>query len=223
MPRANYRESSFLWLHQSFCIFTAHFCNRPETYRHSHRVYSYGRAIASQCFPSWNLTPGSKLDETWYLTAMLHDIGTADEFIHSTRLSFEFWGGYHALDILQHPSSSNSAPQTGDHSSTSAPRSQAESVAEAIIRHQDIQPAGYVSLMTRLIHLGTLMDNVGASTDLVNPKTIENVVQEYDRKGWSGCFESTLKKEKSIKPYTMVSRIEGFEGKISAHGAKMGD
>src|ERR1700744_6520190 len=53
----------------------------PDTYRHSLRVYSYGLAIARQCFPEWRLEPGSALEETWFLTAMLHDIGTTDEHI----------------------------------------------------------------------------------------------------------------------------------------------
>src|SRR5690349_9397276 len=47
----------------------------PDTYRHSLRVYSYGLAIARECFPFFNLYPGSTLEETWFLTAMLHDIG----------------------------------------------------------------------------------------------------------------------------------------------------
>src|SRR5271154_1901705 len=74
------------------------------TYLHSRRVYSYGLAIARECFPDWNLTPGSPLEETWFLTAMLHDIGTAPEIIKSTRLSYEFWAGFHAMELLQHPS-----------------------------------------------------------------------------------------------------------------------
>ena len=155
---------------------------------------------------------------------MLHDIGTADEFQIATRLSFEFWGGYHALDILRNPSLtiSTSAERSSDDKGT-APQIQAESVAEAIIRHQDIQPDGYVTLMTRLIHLGTLLDNVGASKHLVHPETIKNVTAAYDRRGWAGCFERTIENEKRSKPYTMVSRILNFEEKISAHGAEMRD
>ena len=64
----------------------------PDTYRHSLRVYCYGCTIARQCFPEFELTPGSRLEETWFFTAILHDIGTSPEFIANTRLSFEFWG-----------------------------------------------------------------------------------------------------------------------------------
>jgi cyanamide hydratase len=181
-----------------------------DAYRHSLRVYTYGRAIAQECFPQWELKSGSALDETWFLTALLHDIGTSDDIIHSTRLSYEFYAGIHALDILQ------DTTQTGGDGL--APRDQAEGVTEAIIRHQDVQDKGYITLVTRLIHLGTLLDNIGAGSDLINPDTIKSVVEAFPRPGWSGCFAGTVAKEKQYKPYTMVSRIEGFSEKIASNG-----
>lgn len=175
-----------------------------DTYRHSLRVYSYGLAIARQCFPDWKVDAGSTLEETWFCTAMLHDIGTTDEFISSTKLSYEFWAGIHALEILQDPELGSGA----------APREQAESVCEAILRHQDVQDKGMISLMTRLIHLGTLLDNIGANMQLVSRETVAGVVQQYPRHGWCSCFRDTVEKEKKLKPYAMVSRIEGFEEMI---------
>ncbi|KAK5054718.1 hypothetical protein LTR84_001610 [Exophiala bonariae] len=183
-----------------------------DTYRHSLRVYSYGCAIARECFPEFGLTAGSELDETWFLTAMLHDIGTTAENLTSTRLSYEFWAGYHALALLQDPT------VTGGSTGAVAPRDQAESVAEAIIRHQDVQDKGQITLVTRLIHWGTLLDNIGAGAELIHTETIQSVVKEYPRPGWSGCFQRTVEKEKSVKPYAMVSRIEGFEEAIRKNG-----
>jgi cyanamide hydratase len=184
-----------------------------DTYRHSLRVYSWGLAIARQCFPHFELTPGSKLEETWYLTAMLHDIGTCD-FLTETRLSYEFFAGIHAFDLLQNPW------VTGGEGI--APREQAESVVEAILRHQDVQDKGKITLMTRLIHWGTLLDNIGAVSQYVHPETLENVIKEYPRPGWSGCFKRTVEKEKKVKPYAMVSRIEGFEEVIEKNGSEGG-
>ena len=178
-----------------------------QTFSHSLRVYSHGLAIARECYPDWNLQPGSSLEETWYLTAMLHDIGTCDEFLTSTKLSYEFFAGVHALELLQKPELTGSKDGV-------APKEQAESVAEAIIRHQDVQDKGKVTLITRLIHLGTLLDNAGANAEMVDQKTIANVVEAYPRKGWSSCFRDTVVKEKEVKPYAMVSRIEGFEDMI---------
>lgn len=134
---------------------------------------------------------------------MLHDIGTSPAFLETTKLSFEFWGGFHALQILQ---------------ADGAPREQAESVAEAIIRHQDVQDKGNVTLITRLIHMGTLLDNIGAGKELVHPQTIQKVNEKYSREGWSGCFAETVQKEKKAKPWAMVSRIEGFEDAIQENG-----
>jgi cyanamide hydratase len=188
-----------------------------DTYRHSLRVYSYGCTIARECFPEFHLEPGSTLEETWFLTAMLHDIGTSDEALGGTRLSFEFWGGIHALQLLQDPEITGAGEGEGI-----APREQAESVAEAIFRHQDVQEKGKITLITRLIHLGTLLDNIGADAELVSEKTIEDVNGRYPRKGWSGCFRSTVEKEKRIKPYAMVSRIEKFEDAISKNGGEAG-
>lgn len=188
-----------------------------QTYTHSLRVYTYGRAIAHECFPDWNLHANSKLDETWFVTALLHDIGTIPEHISSTKLSYEFWAGYHALDVLQHASAIG--PHGSDEEGSIASREQAESVAEAIIRHQDVQDKGRISLLTRLIHMGTLLDNVGAGVEMVHPETIRAVNETYDRMGWSGCFRDTVMKEKSLKPWAMVSRIENFEDAIEANGS----
>ena len=123
----------------------------PDTYRHSLRVYSYGLAIARQCYPSWNLDKGGKLEETWFLTAMLHDLGTTEENIKGTRLSYEFWAGVKALEVLQDAKSTGSTKGVNgvgggnDGSSQDgsvADREQAESVCEAILRHQDVQDKG---------------------------------------------------------------------------------
>ncbi len=184
----------------------------PETYRHSMRVYSYGMAIAQQCFPEWKVQ--HSLQDTWFCTAMLHDIGTTDEHIASTKLSYEFFAGVLALDLLQGLTDSTSIDP-----SAIASKDQAESVAEAIFRHQDVQDKGMVSLMTQLIQLGTLLDNIGASVPArwVNKQTIETVNEAWPRRGWTSCFKSTVIREKELKPYAMVSRIEGFEEAIQAN------
>jgi len=71
------------------------------------------------------------------LTVMLHDIGTCDGFLTARKLSFEFWGGYYGLELelLQKPETTGSA---GGKEGV-ALKEQAESVAEATIRHQDVQ------------------------------------------------------------------------------------
>jgi cyanamide hydratase len=107
------------------------------------RVYHYGLAIKRHVFPSWKFT-----DETYFLTCMLHDIGTTEENLTKTKLSFEFYGGFLALDLLQ---------DRGRLSVDAvAPREQAESVAEAIIRHQDLCKVGKITAVGQLLQLATI-------------------------------------------------------------------
>ncbi|KAL1599916.1 hypothetical protein SLS60_007721 [Paraconiothyrium brasiliense] len=115
--------------------------NLPEqVYNHSMRVYLYGAVIAQKHLPSF--LPSL---ETYYLTSLLHDIGTTPENLHATLLSFEFYGGYLALNILQE---------------YGAPKEQAESVVEAIIRHQDLGDVGTITTVGQLIQLATLFGSL---------------------------------------------------------------
>lgn len=195
-----------------------------QTYNHSLRVYTYGRIIVEQYFPQFGFEAGSKLDETWFITAMLHDIGTTAEHIRSTRLSYEFWAGLHARDILLDPkltTPSNGSSEEGGGAGVVgavAEVEQMESIVEAIIRHQDVQPKGSITTLTRLIHLGTLMDNIGKGEEMIHADTIAELNEVYERKSWSGCFRDTVILEKELKPWAMVSRIEGFEEDIQANG-----
>ena len=65
-------------------------------------------------------------------------------------MSFEFYGGYLALNLLR--------------DTLRAPVSQAESVAEAVIRHQDLGESGKISGVGLLIQLATVF---GESTPLL--------------------------------------------------------
>lgn len=212
-----------------------------QTYNHSLRVFAYGCIIAERYFPQFGLRYSSStgthakeddehalaqaLRETWFVTAMLHDIGTIPEHIKSTRLSYEFWAGLHARDILLNPESTlDSAAANADADAgpeAVATVDQMESIVEAIIRHQDVQDAGSISTLTRLIHIGTLMDNIGQGKELVHPETIAalNSAAYAKRDGWSSCFRDTVVLEKKLKPWAMVSRIDGFEQAIEEHGS----
>jgi len=160
-----------------------------QTFNHSMRVYYYGKAILSHVFPSWS-TPS--FDETYFLSCMLHDIGATDKNLQATLLSFEFYGGYIALDVLK---------------SLKAPIEQAENVAETIIRHQDLGETGTLTRIGALIQLATIFDNMGGSAELVARETIESVTQAYPRKKWSGCFAATIRKENALKPWAHTTHL----------------
>ena len=83
-----------------------------------------GTALVKTHFPQWSYD-----SETYYLTCLLHDIGTADAFFATTKMSFEFKGAIIARDLLL---------------ANGAIEDQADGVCEAIIRHQDIFVKGFV-------------------------------------------------------------------------------
>lgn len=121
------------------------------TFHHSMRVYHLGRAMKSHFFPDWQFS-----DETYFLTCMLHDIGASPENLEATHLSFEFYGGFIALDLLQRSEGASEALAV-------SPKAQAESVAEAIIRHQDLSQVGSITAVGQLIQLATIFGKITSS------------------------------------------------------------
>lgn len=129
-----------------------------ETFNHSMRVFHYGtlasrhqpkndfvdtdtgHTMVTQHFPSWISSSPSAFFETWAVTCLFHDIATTESNRNATHLSFEFQGGFIALEQLQR---------------FGAPREQAESVCEAIIRHQDPGDTGTISRMGQLVQMAT--------------------------------------------------------------------
>ncbi|KAL1885570.1 hypothetical protein Plec18167_001065 [Paecilomyces lecythidis] len=181
----------------------------PEpVYNHSIRVYLYGIAIKRYRFPTWAFT-----DETYYLSCLLHDIGTTEENMRRTHLSFEFYGGILALEVLQ------SAGAIAVASDVVAPREQAESVTEAIIRHQDLCQQGKITVLGQLLQLATIFDNTGTYSELVHRATIEDVTKNYPRLKWSDCFAAVIHRENSLKPWAHTTTLgeEEFPAKVQGN------
>ncbi|KAL4908495.1 hypothetical protein BDW74DRAFT_147523 [Aspergillus multicolor] len=187
---------------------TAEYAKRvlhPETFNHSMRVYYFGMAIITQQFP----TQASALNHsTWALTCLMHDLGTAEENLTATRMSFDLYGGIKALQVLkQHGASTD----------------QAEAVAEAIIRHQDMGVDGTITFLGQLIQLATLYDNTGEHPQvkeygkLIHPVTREAVNQMHPRLQWCGFFSGTIRKEESVKPWCHSTHIVDFDKQIEGN------
>ncbi|KAK6858508.1 Cyanamide hydratase- HD-type [Apiospora arundinis] len=183
----------------------------PEpTFNHSMRVYSFGYCILKDQFPEHFQSLSLS---TWALTALLHDIGTAQKNLTSTLLSFEFWGGFHALHLLTEVS------PTDSNFSSPAPRAQAEAVAEAIVRHQDLGVEGTIPVLGQIVQLATVFDNMGARPGLVHDRTRDAVVGRWPRLGWSACFESVIHEELGLKPWAHTSHLgEAFPRGVRANG-----
>lgn len=88
-----------------------------------------------------------------------------------------------------------------------ASQSQAEAVCEAIIRHQDLGATGKITLLGQLIQLATVYDNIGANPYLVHADTRVDVNRAFPRRGWSGCFASTIREELRLKPWAHTTHL----------------
>ncbi|KAJ6554535.1 hypothetical protein B0H19DRAFT_1153958 [Mycena capillaripes] len=160
-----------------------------QTFNHSHRVYIYGAAIVKTHFPEWTYD-----NETYYLACLLHDIGTAEKYLSTTKMSFEFKGAIVARDLIL---------QLG------GVEDQADSVCDAIVRHQDIfVKGGNITQIGQTLQLATILDNVGIRANLIHPKLIETTTNEWKRGGWSEHFASVIEKELSLKPWCHSTTFE---------------
>ncbi|KAJ7146193.1 hypothetical protein C8R44DRAFT_690505 [Mycena epipterygia] len=159
------------------------------TVNHSNRVYIYGAAIAKSHFREWVYD-----NETYYLACMLHDIGTAEKFLATTKMSFEFKGAIVARDLIL---------QLG------GVEDQADSICDAIVRHQDIfVKGGNITQIGQALQLATILDNVGIRANLIHPKLIETTVEAFPRHGWSEHFAGVIEKELALKPWCHTSTFE---------------
>lgn len=160
-----------------------------QTFNHSNRVYIYGTALVRTHFPSWTYD-----SETYYLACLLHDIGTAERFLATTKLSFEFKGAIVARDLIL---------------SLGGVEDQADSVCDAIVRHQDIfVKGGNITMIGQILQLATILDNVGLRANLIHPQVIETTTAAFARKGWSEHFARVVEKELILKPWCHTSTFE---------------
>lgn len=99
-----------------------------------------GAVIIAQQFPEY--ASNAILLETYALTCLFHDVATADEFLYGTNMSFDFYGAFIARDFLiKHEAVQDSA----------------DAVAEAILRHQDVEVSGTITFLGLIIQLTTLL------------------------------------------------------------------
>ncbi|KIK66238.1 hypothetical protein GYMLUDRAFT_239225 [Collybiopsis luxurians FD-317 M1] len=160
-----------------------------QTFNHSNRVYIYGVALVKTHFPQWSYDL-----ETYYLACLLHDIGTAESYLATTKMSFEFKGAIVARELIL---------QLG------GVEDQADSVCDAIVRHQDIfVKGGNITMIGQILQLATILDNVGIRANLIHPRLIETTTAAFPRKGWSEHFARVVETELKLKPWCHTSTFE---------------
>ncbi|KAL7920144.1 hypothetical protein ACQKWADRAFT_299468 [Trichoderma austrokoningii] len=176
-----------------------------ETLHHSMRVYFYGMIITKQQFPeiAASLNPA-----TWALTCLLHDIGTTEENLTATRMSFDIYGGIKALGIVK---------------DFGATQDQAEAVSEGIIRHEDMGVDGTITYIGQLIQLATTYDNTGIHPNvknfekLVHKTTRAQINEAYPRLKWSSFFSTFIRREETLKPWCHSTHLVDFDNEIETN------
>ncbi|KAH6604054.1 hypothetical protein Trco_007500 [Trichoderma cornu-damae] len=169
-----------------------------QTFNHRMRVFYLASAIVKQQFPEHAETFSPS---TLALVALLHDIGTAEENLAATFMSFEFYGGFKALNLLLE---------------LGASKDQAEAIVETIIRHQDLGTMGNITFMGKVIQLATIYDNtsnhpyVENITEIIHTETLKDVTGAYPRQQWLGCFARTVGREERLKPWCHSTYIPDF-------------
>ncbi|TFB01526.1 Cyanamide hydratase [Trichoderma ghanense] len=169
-----------------------------QTFNHSMRVFYFSSAIVKQQFPGHADTFSPS---TLALASLLHDIGTAEENLAATHMSFEFYGAFKALNLLLE---------------LGASKDQAEAVAETIIRHQDLGTVGNITFLGQVIQLATIYDNasnhphVENITEIIHTDTLIDVTKAFPRLQWLGCFADTIDREEALKPWCHSTHIPDF-------------
>jgi cyanamide hydratase len=162
-------------------------------------------AITKQHFPKQaaELNPA-----TWALACLLHDLGFAEKFLTATRMSFDFYGGIKALQVLK------------DFGATT---DQAEAASEAIIRHAELGTDGEITYIGQLIRLATVYDNTGVHPHvknfekLLHHTTIAQINDAHPRLRWSTFFSGAFRKEETIKPWCHATNLVNFGNDIEAN------
>ncbi|KAI5959991.1 hypothetical protein KGF57_001991 [Candida theae] len=165
------------------------------------KVYLYSRAIIKDQFPDWKLD-----DEVVFVTSLLHDIGTTEENMHGTKMSFEFYGGLLSRDLVLEKTKN---------------QDYAEAVSEAIIRHQDLGESGYITTLGLILQIATTLDNIGANTNLIHLDTLDAVNKKYGREGWASCFGAAIDNENKLKPWGHTSALGVDEFRDNVLGNKV--
>ena len=59
-----------------------------------------------------------------------------------------------------------------------------------------------------------IIDNMGLNSQLVHPKTIEEINLKYPRNKWTGCFANVVKTEIKLKPWSHTTSMGPSEDAI---------
>ena len=106
-------------------------------------------AISKQQFPE----QFAKLNPvTWALTCLLHDLGTAEENLTATRMSFDIYGGIKAIDVLKgYGATVDQAEARGDEKKNGGVEDGVEDLNDEDVHLHPTQPGARAPTRNRMI------------------------------------------------------------------------
>ncbi|CEP67303.1 uncharacterized protein LALA0_S22e00144g [Lachancea lanzarotensis] len=129
---------------------------------HSLRAYQYGEAILKDQSTEWAID-----SDVLFSACLLHDIGTTEKNMNVTKMSFEYYGGVKARELVLKKTHGNVEF--------------ADAVCEAVIRHQDLGESGFITKLGLILQIVTVLDNLGKYTHLIHRKTLSAINKRYSR------------------------------------------
>ena len=156
--------------------------SEPVMVRHCLRAFHFAEALAEKA--------AVKPDrEILYIACLLHDLGL--EPLFEAPDDFEAIGARAARNFLEFKGGSPIADR----------------VAEAIDLHTSLTSAADPRPEVAYLHMGTMMDVVGARLDQIRPAFIQRVIEEFPRDGAKATLATLLGRQIETKPSSRIGMM----------------
>lgn len=141
--------------------------------------------------------------ELLYVSAVLHDIGTVEEFDNHT-ISYEHAGGHVGVALT---------------AGAGWPRARRERVLEVIVRHNWPSVDASMDAEGHLLETATALDISGARPDALPADFVREVVAAHPRGALAAEFGACVLDQAARKPDTAARRLVdgGVVAKLAAH------
>ncbi|MFN3949981.1 HD domain-containing protein [Microbacterium sp.] len=141
--------------------------------------------------------------ELLYVSAVLHDIGTVEEFDNHT-ISYEHAGGHVGVALT---------------AGAGWPRARRERVLEVIVRHNWPSVDASMDAEGHLLETATALDISGARPDALPADFVREVVAAHPRGALAAEFGACVLDQAARKPDTAARRLAdgGVVAKLAAH------
>ncbi|MDJ0786867.1 MAG: HD domain-containing protein [Myxococcota bacterium] len=156
----------------------------PTMFHHGCRTYAFAMALGERA----SLKPDR---EVLYVSALLHDLGLEAPLAEAEG-DFEDVGGWAAAELVR------------EHG---APDAFADAVRSAIALHTNVQSAEDARAEVALLHMGAMVDVVGARIEEVPEGFVHDVLERYPRLGCKDLLVRLLSEQVERKPDSHIAQV----------------